>query len=119
MNKKDNSEKILSVNTEGIIKSYPQKYIKTKKIKITNNKVDYISSIELLERVKTNKLIENYNKRIKSMNYQIIILLWKEFEYQFDKWLNKLFEISTEEGNSLNTISKRNIKSKILINETR
>lgn len=119
MNIKDNSEKVLSVTTEGIIKSYPQKYIKTKKTKIINNKVDYISSKELLVRVKTNKLIENYNKRIKSMNYQIIILSWKEFEYQFDKWLNKLFEISTEEGNSLNTISKRNNKLKTLIYETK
>lgn len=112
---KDRYEKVKSVTTKGIIKSYPQKYIKTKKIKIINNKVDYTSSIELLDKVKTNKLIENYDKRIKNMSYKILLLSWKEFEYDFDKWLGKLFDISTEEGNTLSIIAKRNIKHKICI----
>ena len=104
---KDNTEKVLSVTTEGIIKSYPQKYIKSNKTRIINEKIEYKSTKELLDRVNTNKLIEGYDKRIKSKDYKIYILALREFKYEFDKWLDKLFESSTEEGNSLRTIAKR------------
>lgn len=112
---KDNTEKVLSVTTEGIIKSYPQKYIKTNKTRIINEKIEYESTKELLDKVNQNKLIEGFNKRIKSMTYKIYFLSLKEFQYEFDKWLEKLSNISTEEGNSLNTIAKRN-KELTLIN---
>lgn len=120
MKYEDKIEKVLSVTTEGIIKSYPQKYIKTKKSRITNEKIDYISSQELLDRVSTNKLINGYNKRIKSMSYKIYFLSLKEFKYEFEKWLDKLFKLSNEEGNSLNTIAKRDNKLKLnIVNDTK
>src|SRR6185369_2954459 len=119
MKHEDKIEKVLSVTIEGIIKSYPQKYIKSKKSRIINKKIYYISSQELLDKVSTNKLIDGYNKRIKSMSYKIYFLSLKEFQYEFEKWLDKLYNYSTEEGNSLSTIAKRGNKLKLNTNATK
>lgn len=99
-------EKVLSIN-KGIIKSYPQKYIEIKRKKIINKQIDFISDDILLERVKINKLIEDYNKRIKRMSYRTTLQQLKEFERDFNIWLDKVDNLSTEEGNTLKDINNR------------
>ncbi len=114
---KSKYEKVLSV-ANGIIKSYPQKKIIVKKVRVINEKIDFVSNTDLLIRVESNRLTEQYNKRIKKMIYKAAIFYCKEFQKDFDNWLEKLSSISTEEGNSLKTISKRNNKfNKTTINE--
>lgn len=103
---KNKYEKVLSIN-KGIIKSYPQKKIIVKKTRVINNRVDFESDIVLLERVNNNKLTEQYNKRIKRMVYKAAIFYWKEFQKDFDNWLDRLANISSEDGNSLQDINKR------------
>jgi hypothetical protein len=103
---KNKYEKVLSIN-KGIIKSYPQKKIIVKKTRVVNNRVDFESDIVLLERVNNNKLTEQYNKRIKRMVYKAAIFYWKEFQKDFDNWLDRLANISSEDGNSLQDINKR------------
>lgn len=110
---------IVSVTKEGNVKFYPLKYIKTKKIKVFNKKINFTSSKELLNRVEYNRHLESYSKRLKKTAYKCAIIYWKEFEYEFDKWLLKLSSISTEEGNTLKEISNRNLNINTQINATK
>ncbi len=106
-----NTEKVLSIDTKGLITNYPQQNIIFKKKKIEYNNLlnkptTYITSEYLLKSVETAKLNKSYEKRIKNMMYKASIMYWKEFEAIWLHIFDKIDLISTEGGNTLKVVKK-------------
>lgn len=100
-------ERIITVTTTGKIHNYPNnKQLKFKKF-IVNNPINiYNSSEELLKKVESDKLTKAFELRIKNMMYRTAISYWKDFEYIVLDLFNKVDNISTEEGNKLQSIKQ-------------